>query len=120
MPYGNPLPPCTTDADCMTSDGFGGLLKGKCIMTGTGTACDFDACHTDADCPAPAEVCSCQGKSGGDGRFGSVCIQSDCHTDADCGAGGYCSPTVDFGCGSFFGTTGRRREQPDRAVLEWP
>ncbi|HEY2902752.1 MAG TPA: hypothetical protein VGL59_19380, partial [Polyangia bacterium] len=26
--------------------------------------------------------------------------------DADCGGNGYCSPTVDFGCGQFIGVVG--------------
>jgi hypothetical protein len=106
-PVNGPYPPCMTDADCQMGDGFGSLLMGKCIMTSDGgTTCDFNACATDADCPDPTNVCSCQGLSGGEGRFGSLCITANCHTDADCGPMGYCSPSVDFGCGSFFGTQG--------------
>jgi hypothetical protein len=33
-------------------------------------------------------------------------VPGNCRVDADCGPGGYCSPTVDSGCGSFYGVQG--------------
>jgi hypothetical protein len=87
----------------MMPDGLGSLLKGKCTA---GQVCDYNACATDADCPDPANVCSCQGQTGHNGNFGSVCLLANCHTDADCGAMGYCSPSGSIDCGHAFGTLG--------------
>src|SRR5262249_38613105 len=89
------------DTDCAQPAG----PIGKC---GTDKLCTYDACTTDADCAPSAEVCSCKGQSFGyaHASLGNVCVQGNCHTDADCGAGLFCSPTVDSGCGSFYGVTG--------------
>jgi hypothetical protein len=106
MGNGLVYPPCTTDADCKMADGFGSMLTGKCTADDGGLACDFNQCSSDSSCTNAADVCSCQGQTGGDGRLASACIAANCHTDADCGPGGSCSPTVDFGCGVHFGTIG--------------
>jgi len=38
--------------------------------------------------------------------------------DADCGAGGWCSPTYDFSCGSFFGFIGYYCHTPSDTCLD--
>jgi hypothetical protein len=94
---------CTTDADCVQPGGVGATVTGKC-SAGT---CDFNKCTQDSDCTGMHEICSCQDDVGDIGSSqGSVCVEANCHTDADCGSNGYCSPTVDSQCGSFYGTVG--------------
>jgi len=44
--------------------------------------------------------------TGAGSGIGAICVEANCHTDADCGSNGYCSPTVDSECGSFYGTVG--------------
>ena len=90
---------CTTSANCRESDGFGDLLQGTCTAAGV---CDYNTCTTDANCPSPSEVCSCQGQTSGDGKYESLCVPADCHVDADCGQSGYCSPTP-TPCGGSWG-----------------
>jgi len=87
---------------CVSGDGFGGLLQGKCTPSSGGLTCDFNECTTDVTCSDPANVCGCQGETYGDGRFGSVCVTANCHVDADCGATGYCSPSL-VPCGGAIG-----------------
>jgi hypothetical protein len=97
---------CTTDADCAgTPTG----PTGKCLAENGGYFCNYDACTSDGDCSnGGVSVCSCQGQTFGYAHqsAGNTCISANCHTDADCGAGLFCSPTVDSGCGSFYGVTG--------------
>jgi hypothetical protein len=66
-----------------------------------------DQCITDSDC-TDGGICSCKGASRGWGGAsnGNVCIPGNCRVDSDCGPGGACSPTVDPGCGSFYGVEG--------------
>lgn len=66
-----------------------------------------DLCLVDGDC-SDGGTCSCRGATRGwaGSSNGNVCIPGNCRTDSDCGPGGACSPTVDPGCGGFYGVQG--------------
>ena len=85
---------CTADSDC--TDG----TNGRCTITGNGGPhCTYDECTTSTDC-ATGKSCAC----GDVNQYSfNVCVPSNCRTDADCGANGYCSPTLDFTCGTYGG-----------------
>jgi hypothetical protein len=90
---------CTADSDCTAG------AEGRCVGNGhDGCSCSYDTCVTDADCAAN-QLCDCRS----DWHYGANgpnrCLPSDCRTDADCGPGGYCSPSMDPGCGRYFGVT---------------
>jgi hypothetical protein len=67
----------------------------------------LDQCLVDSEC-ADGGVCSCQGNSFGYAHesIGNSCVAANCREDSDCGPGGACSPTVDQGCGPFYGVVG--------------
>jgi hypothetical protein len=72
---------CKTDADCTTGK------NGRCTAISgrvQRNACTYDACTTDADCPAGP--CDCDAD-------GNLCATGDCKVDADCGDGGACVGT---------------------------
>ena len=66
-------------------------------------------CEQDSDCgPSDAGlyVCSCAPATRQfAGSSVNWCVLGDCRVDADC-ACGYCSPTYNSSCGSFFGYVG--------------
>jgi hypothetical protein len=105
---GAPKPPlgttCERDSDCTMGN------NGRCLPQSriNGTYCSYDACTTDTDCPS-GQLCEC-GQVGFPpqyGRTANTCIQSNCRVDADCAGGsGFCSPTFDYGCGSYSGIVG--------------
>ena len=66
-----------------------------------------DLCLVDGDC-SDGGPCSCKGATRGwaGSSNGNACIPGNCRIDSDCGSGGACSPTVDPGCGSFYGVVG--------------
>ena len=90
---------CSSDAQC--TDATKGS-NGRCTQSRI-TDCTYDGCFADADCGG--SVCQC-GVAGGTQRAGHSCVKGNCRVDAECGTGGYCSPTFDFGCGSFSGIVG--------------
>jgi hypothetical protein len=98
---------CANDSQCTMG------TNGRCLppMSNAGYYCSYDECTTDDNC-ATAHLCACGtplGINGSDGmpmRSGNRCLPSNCRVDSDCGPGGYCSPTVDPGCGPRYGTTG--------------
>ena len=63
-----------------------------------------DDCLADTDC-RPGFVCSCASdtNAGIGGCPVNTCIPASCETDADCGTGGFCSPSVSFEKGTFYG-----------------
>ena len=68
-----------------------------CIATAPSSACLYDTCAADADCPK-ASVCVC----GQGGPAPNACsVVGNCRVDADCPSG-FCSPSVD-GCAAFNG-----------------
>jgi hypothetical protein len=93
---------CKLDSECTAG------LNGRCQYTNQACECTYDACATNADCPAGTD-CMCEPMSGGAGFTGSPtqCLPSNCRTDADCGPGGFCSPSQLNGtlwsCGAIVG-----------------
>jgi hypothetical protein len=70
-----------------------------------GSECWQDADCDDAGFGAPG-LCSCAPNTRhGFSASANICIPNDCRVDADC-ACGYCSPTVNPNCGSFYGVQG--------------
>ncbi len=67
----------------------------------------LDQCLVDSDC-VDGGVCSCRGSTfaWAHQSYGNSCVPANCRSDSDCGPGGACSPTVDFGCGPFYGVVG--------------
>lgn len=90
---------CAADSECT------GGTNGRCVGNShDGCSCSYDTCSTDGDCTAD-QLCACRNDwhYGPDGP--NVCLPSNCRVDADCGVGGYCSPSLDPGCGAYFGVT---------------
>lgn len=85
---------CHTDADCTEGQ------NGRCVRLSNhgshgpaleASACSYDECFTDADCPgAPRATCWCRRASGEVVGLGHYCTGGECATDADCGEGHYC------------------------------
>jgi hypothetical protein len=91
---------CSGDISC--NQGPNGRCTGD---PHDGCHCTYDTCGTDADC-MPGTLCDCRDawwKGRPEGP--SQCLPSDCRVDADCGVNGYCSPSLDPGCGVYFGVT---------------
>jgi hypothetical protein len=78
-----------------------------CGATAAADGGSSDECLEDSDC-SEGGVCSCQGNTFGYAHesTGNSCVAANCRDDADCGPGGACSPTVDPGCGPFYGVVG--------------
>jgi hypothetical protein len=82
---------CTLDSEC--TDG----MNGRCISPNVvgpsgGSRCSYDACFSDADCPA-GEPCKCRESAASNAP--NYCVTGgNCRTDSDCGAGGFCSPSL--------------------------
>ena len=81
---------CESDGDC------GQGTNGRCFLnsgpiTDCGTNCSYDACASDADCPA-GEPCACRA-SAADSSANSCLAGGNCRVDSDCGPTGYCSPS---------------------------
>ena len=81
---------CESDGDC------GQGTNGRCFLNGgpvtdCGTNCSYDACASDAGCPA-GEPCACRA-SAADSAANSCLTGGNCRVDGDCGASGYCSPS---------------------------
>ena len=79
-------PTCCTDADCTE-----GGQAGRCVYTESETGCcgtmgethcAYDACATDADCPAD-RICLSAGMRGVEA---GTCVRAACRADADCAA----------------------------------
>jgi hypothetical protein len=84
---------CTANEACTQRSG------GRCVYSATlpSSACVYDACAIDTDCPG-GSVCIC----GQGGPVANECSAvGNCRVDADCPSG-YCSPSVDP-CGTFKG-----------------
>ncbi len=79
------LAKCTSDGDCT------GGLNGRCLQSiaACNTACSYDECATDSDCPGNVP-CSCR-SSASDSAPNACLGGSNCRIDADCGPRGYCS-----------------------------
>jgi len=82
---------CLTDSDCTAG------TNGRCFSpNGPGapgcspTACSYDDCSSDSDCPARVP-CLCR-SSAADSNANVCAAGGNCAVDADCGPGGYCSP----------------------------
>jgi len=78
---------CGQDSDCTAG------ISGRCLVNGPApiTACSYDTCFSDADCP-PKTPCDCR-DSASSAAPNSCLIGSDCSVDSDCGPGNYCSPS---------------------------
>jgi hypothetical protein len=84
---------CNSASDCTAGQDprcVGSLPSGSC-------SCTYDACFSDADCPA-GEVCACSGV-----YSGNACVGGACRIDADCGVGGFCSPEIEHCTGVVLG-----------------
>jgi len=77
-------------------------VNGRCDVLGPlpGCECAYDQCSGDSACPK-GETCACHDTPLASG--GNQCLPSNCRVDGDCGAGGYCSPSADGGCGQLTG-----------------
>jgi hypothetical protein len=97
-PAGAPFT-CHLDSDCTSG------TNGRCVGNGhDGCSCSYDSCATDADC-ASGQLCDCRDQWHYGSNGPNQCLPSNCRTDADCGPNGYCSPSLDPGCGAFAGVT---------------
>ena len=83
---GQITPTCCADADCTD-----GGRAGRCVYTESETGCcgtmgethcAYDACQTDADCPAD-RICLTTGMRGVEAN---TCVRAACRADADCAA----------------------------------
>jgi hypothetical protein len=85
--YGFIVTECTHDSDC--ADG----LNGRCSRRGAYSACTYDLCFSDADCPAGTR-CAC----GVERQDGNLCVSDLCGACAriDC--------AVSWGCEGHNGT----------------
>jgi hypothetical protein len=89
-----PPPTCLHDSDCTAG------INGRCetpefIPLACQTACSYDACASDSDCPAQVP-CDC--RTSASDNSANVCVTgSACRIDSDCGSGGYCSPSAGYG-----------------------
>jgi hypothetical protein len=91
---------CSDDSQCTAGS------QGRCFHYHNGTcSCTYDTCTSDAQCPKN-QLCGCHGTFGIDATTADACIPGNCRTDSDCGPGGYCSPSLDFICGTYAGVTG--------------
>ena len=70
-----------------------------------GCSCSYDTCVVDSDCKT-GELCDCRSPWHYGDKGPARCLPGNCRTDADCGTDGYCSPSMDFGCGAYLGVTG--------------
>jgi len=85
---------CGQDSNCTTG------ISGRCLMNGPPpiTACSYDTCFSDSDCPAKTP-CICRSSASGS-EPNSCLTGSDCRVDSDCGPGNFCSPSqYDQWCG---------------------
>jgi hypothetical protein len=93
---------CATNEACTQRSGGrcvynNGVCGEPCAPTVPSSACVYDACAVDTDCPG-GSVCLC----GQGGPVANACSPvGNCRVDADCPSG-YCSASVD-GCGGFNG-----------------
>lgn len=94
---------CKLDSDCTAGPG----TDGRCVGNPhDGCNCSYDTCTTDADC-ATGTLCDCRDLWHYGANGPNWCLPSDCRVDADClGGKGYCSPSLDWGCGAYSGVTG--------------
>ena len=78
---------CGQDSNCTAG------ISGRCLMNGPApiTACSYDTCFSDSDCPAKTP-CVCR-DSVSSSAPNSCLIDSDCRVDSDCGRGNFCSPS---------------------------
>jgi hypothetical protein len=91
---------CNADSQCTAG------TNGRCVGNGhDGCSCSYDTCSTDADCPS-GQLCDCRDLWHYGSNGPNSCLPSNCRVDADCGPGGYCSPSLDSGCGLYLGVTG--------------
>jgi hypothetical protein len=82
---------CVTDGDCTAgSNGRWFSPNGPGPGACRPTACSYDRCQGDSDCPSQVP-CECRASSKSDAA--NICVAGgNCATDADCGPHGYCSP----------------------------
>jgi len=78
---------CGQDSNCTAG------ISGRCLMNGPAptTACSYDTCFSDSDCPAKTP-CVCR-DSASSSAPNSCLTGSDCRVDSDCGPGNFCSPS---------------------------
>jgi hypothetical protein len=97
--------PQSCDAGSACTDATG-TTPGVCVTVDGGAGCRTDQCQLDSDC-ADGGVCSCKGATvGWSARSpGNSCVPGNCRTDHDCKSG-YCSPSVSFDSGPFYGVQG--------------
>jgi hypothetical protein len=88
LSYTNPaIGECAKDSTCLAG------INGRCLIGGPlpVSACSYDDCFSDADCPANTP-CDC--RSSAASQFPNSCLTgSDCRVDSDCGPGNFCSPS---------------------------
>ena len=91
---------CAKDIDCTKG------MNGRCVGSGrNGCNCSYDTCVTDKDCGA-GQLCDCRDRWYLGANGPNTCMPGNCIVDADCGPHGFCSPSLDPGCGAFIGVTG--------------
>jgi hypothetical protein len=78
---------CGQDSNCTAG------ISGRCLWGGPPltTACSYDTCFSDADCPANTP-CDCRASTASS-EANSCLTGSDCRVDSDCGPGNFCSPS---------------------------
>ena len=111
-PDAGTLTGCSTDSQCTMG------TNGRCIqeVRVAACSCSYDQCASDSECTGGA-VCACRVNSRG-ARGANVCLAANCRTDSDCGAQGFCSPTLDFGCGAYTGLTGYYCHTPQDECID--
>jgi hypothetical protein len=91
---------CLHDSDCSAGEnGRCAILAvsslppdaGSNVVVLCGSSCSYDACFSDAECPAHVP---CECRTSATDTAANVCLTgSGCSVDADCGPGGFCSAT---------------------------
>ena len=97
---------CGQDSNCTAG------ISGRCLMNGPApiTACSYDMCFSDSDCP-PKTPCDCR-DSASSSAPNSCLTGSDCRVDSDCGPGNFCSPSAV----SWYGTAYHCHTSSDTCV----
>ena len=80
---------CGRDSNCSAGK------NGRCLIAGPApaTACSYDTCFADADCPANIP-CDCRNSASSQSP-NSCLTGSDCRVDSDCGPANFCSFSQD-------------------------
>jgi hypothetical protein len=81
---------CQLDSDCAAGSNGRCFSPNGPIAECSPTACSYDECQSDADCPGLVP-CECRGDA--QSSDANACVAGgNCATDADCGRHGFCSP----------------------------